>query len=91
MPAQLITYDLVSPGRDYSKLHDAIKNLGSWWHCIESTWIVDTLASTSSIRDTLTAHIDGNDKLLVVQLQGNWASMHLSDDCNRWMKEHVAR
>jgi hypothetical protein len=89
MAAQLITYDLISPGQDYTDLHEAIKSFGSWWHCLESTWIVDTGSSTGSIRDTLKQHIDANDKLLVAQLESHWASMHLTDDCNKWLKEHV--
>lgn len=90
MPAQLISYDLITPGRDYTNLHEAIKKLGSWWHCLESVWIVDTQTSTSSIRDTLSNHIDANDKLLVVQLQGSWATMHLSEQCNKWLRDHLA-
>lgn len=88
MPAQLISYDLITPGRDYTNLHEAIKKLGAWWHCVESVWIVDTQTSTSSIRDTLSKHIDANDKLLVVQLQGTWATMHLSEECNKWLRDH---
>lgn len=41
MSIYLITYDLMAPGKDYNKLFDAIKKLGSWFHCLDSTWIVD--------------------------------------------------
>ncbi len=89
MAAQLISYDLIAPGKDYSNLHAAIKKLGNWWHCLESTWIVDTDSSSASIRDELKAHIDSNDKLLVVRLEGHWASEHLTAECNKWLTEHV--
>lgn len=36
MNKRLIAYDLVQPGGDYTKLHESIKGLGSWWHCLES-------------------------------------------------------
>jgi hypothetical protein len=89
MAAQLITYDLLAPGRDYSSLHLAIKELGSWWHCVESTWIVDSALPPSTIRDILRAHLDANDKLVVLQLEGHWASQHLNENCNNWLREHV--
>ena len=36
----LISYDLNSPGKNYAQLYAAIQKLGSWWHCLDSTWIV---------------------------------------------------
>ena len=89
MSAQLISYDLITPGRNYATLHEAIKGLGSWWHCLESTWIVDTTESTTSVRDKLSSHIDANDKLLVVGLNGSWATNHLGTDCNDWLRSHL--
>jgi hypothetical protein len=89
MPAQLISYDLITPGKDYASLHNGIKALGSWWHCLESTWIVDTTANAASIRDQLADYIDANDKLLVVGLDGNWATQHLGANCNDWLRTHL--
>lgn len=89
MAAQLITYDLVTPGKDYSKLHDAIRGSGTWWHCLESTWIINTGETSSAIRDRLSAYIDQNDKLLVVGLNGNWATLHLDQECTSWLKAQV--
>jgi len=89
MAAKLITYDLKKPGRNYDNLHDAIKKLGSWWHCLESTWIVDTTKSASEIRDTLKSHIDTNDDLAVFSLSSGWATYGLSDECNNWLRNHL--
>jgi hypothetical protein len=89
MAAKLITYDLNKPGRDYDDLHNAIKKLGSWWHCLESTWIVDSTKAVSEIRDTLKAHIDSNDDLAVFSLSGGWATYGLSDKCNNWLRNHL--
>ena len=91
MPTQLITYDLRQPGRDYSKLHDAIKALGStWWHCLDSIWLVKTAHDVPAIRDHLKQFIDANDDLVVLGLNGNWATVGLTDDCNKWLKDNLA-
>lgn len=66
----LISYDLISPGKEYKNLHDAIKGLSTtWWHCLESVWIIKTSSGAVAIRDSLSKHIDQNDKLLVVLLK----------------------
>lgn len=89
MATQLISYDLLTPGKNYSQLHAAIKALGLWWHCLESTWIVETAEGSAAIRDALSSHIDANDKLLVVGLNGNWATRHLEQNCNDWLRKHL--
>lgn len=89
--AKLISYDLRQPGRDYAPLHEVIKALGVWWHCLESIWIVDTALSPAQVRDRLTPHIDANDLLVVVELTGSWASYGLSKECNDWLSSHVSK
>jgi len=64
----LITYDLIKDGQHYEGLHLAIKNLGSWWHYLDSTWIVQTNYNSEQIERILTAKIDLNDRLLIVRL-----------------------
>jgi CRISPR/Cas system-associated endoribonuclease Cas2 len=68
----LITYDLNTPGQEYSKLHHAIKELGEWTHPLESLWLVDTQQTPADIYKKLQRRVDGNDDLFVVELQGNW-------------------
>ncbi len=89
MSAQLIAYELKSPGQDYSALYAAIKELGAWWHYLHSSWIVDTSLSASQIRTALSKHIDANDLLLVVSLGGEWAS-YLPSEANDWLNQHVS-
>jgi hypothetical protein len=89
MPVQLISYDLSQPGQDYSELHEAIQALGSWWHCLESVWIVTTAQSSSAVLDALLQHLDQNDKLVVLELQGDWASYNLSKQCVDWLNSNL--
>ena len=51
MATHLITYDLRAPGRDYDPVYDYIKTLGTWWHNVDSTWIVVTALSDTQIHD----------------------------------------
>lgn len=89
MVAQLITYDLRQPGRDYTSLFTEIQSLGNWWHCLESVWIVKTNLSSAQVRDRLARCLDSNDKLLVVKLAGDWATRGLDKDCNDWLQSNL--
>ena len=44
-----INYDLKRPGQNYDELYQAIKNCGTWWHYLGSTWLVDTSLDASGI------------------------------------------
>lgn len=90
MAAFLIGYDLKRPGQNYSELFDAIKATGStWWHCLDSTWIVITAQDALSIANSLWAHMDANDKLLVIEVTSKAAWGGLDDDCTNWLKRNL--
>jgi len=74
MKPYLIGYYLNKAGQDYDSLIEAIKKTsGTWWHHLDSTWIIKIARSATAIRDELKKHIDNNDELLVVRLQGEGA------------------
>ena len=89
MNSILIGYDLDSPGQDYADLITAIKSLGLWWHCLDSTFIVKTKISCTEIRSFLEIHIGSNDKLLVAKLSGEVSWVGFSDECSQWLKDNV--
>lgn len=89
MSVYAVSYDLHDPGQDYEDLHEAIKDFGSWWHHLESTWLVDTTSSASDIRDDLKPYLDSNDELLVVRLSGAWATWGVNDSGNDWLHDHL--
>lgn len=89
MASRLISYDLSKPGRNYDDLYEAIKALGTWWHCLESVWIVETGKTCGQVRDELSPHLDSNDKLAVFTLQGGWATTGMSKDCNDWLHNNL--
>ncbi len=54
------------PGKDYTPLIEHLKGYGTWWHHLDSTWLVKTHRSVVELRDAVRALIDRNDEVLVV-------------------------
>lgn len=81
-----ISYDLRKPGQDYSDLHEAIKALGSWWHYLESSWLVDTHLNAAQIFDRLNGHIDQNDLMLIIGVTNDYAGW-LPKDAWEWIRQ----
>lgn len=81
-----INYDLNSPGQDYKELHKAIKNLGTWWHYLDSTWLVSTSKNADQIWERLKPHTDKNDYVLVVGITQDRAGW-LPKEAWDWIRE----
>lgn len=91
MKSLLIGYDLNRPHQDYSGLISAIKGLfPTYWHNLDSTWIVKTDMSAEAVRDVLIPHIDANDELLVVALvrEAAW-SLGFKAKAQAWLKQNL--
>ncbi|HHQ4516963.1 hypothetical protein ACK369_09520 [Aeromonas veronii] len=69
-----ISYDLKSPGRNYSRLIDGIKTIGDWAHIQDSLWHVKTNLDATQIRDTLLPLMDSNDSIIVIDASHNGVS-----------------
>lgn len=64
---QIISYDLRTPGRDYSSLYRAIYMIDpNATRILESVWWLTTWRSVSTVQSALSQSIDYNDRLLVV-------------------------
>lgn len=88
MTAFLLTYDLRQPGRDYKNLYDAIKSGRTWWHYLESAWILDTTESADEIWQSVRPHIDANDFLLIIEVRDNVQGW-LPQDAWNWIHTHL--
>jgi hypothetical protein len=65
----MITYDLHRPGQNYTGLHDEIKEIGStWWHYLESTWLIDTSLSPQQVWERIASKVDKDDSVLVIRV-----------------------
>jgi hypothetical protein len=81
----LICYDLNSPGQDYKDLIEQIKSYGTWWHHLDSTWIIKSSKTAKQIREHLSKYIDGNDELLVIQFGDEWAGKGFKQRAYDWL------
>jgi hypothetical protein len=92
MTNYLIGYDLDKPSQNYEELFKAIKSLSGsrgWWHCLDSTWIIQSDLSAAHIRDLLWAHMGASDKLLVTALTRPSAWQGFDEGCNSWLKNNM--
>jgi len=89
MRSVIIGYDLNNPGKDYSTLIAAIKKLGGWWHCLDSTWIVKSDVSREAIRNSLMPLLDKNDEIFVGILNGTAAWAGFDSSCSDWLKANL--
>lgn len=98
MAVYLIGYDLKHRHMsDYQNLFAAIKALDSdWWHCLDSTWLINHPGPASVIWHALVTHMHNTgvkntgDRLLVVQVikDVEW-TMSFPQDCHDWLFRHL--
>lgn len=92
MSVYLISYDLGSPetSADYEKLIDHIKSFEDWCKPEYSLWLIRTGKSVSTVRDELKELVDGNDRILVVNVTNStWTSYQLPGKVTEWMKTNM--
>jgi hypothetical protein len=90
MSTYMIGYDLNRPGQNYEDLFNAIKAQSStWWHHLDSTWIIKSDNNAKAIRDALVPHIDANDELLVAALSGEAAWTGFNDNGSTWLTNNL--
>ena len=84
----MISYDLKSPGRDYSTLFEAIKSFGVWWHYLGSTWMVKSSQSASQVAEIIRQRLDSNDYLIVVDITGRDRDGWLPQKAWDWIRDN---
>lgn len=94
MATQIIIYDLNKEGVNYSqtnkKLTDRIKELfQTYWHHLDSTWIVVTELTSKEIRDDLNKLLDSNDELLVTKSSGEGAWTGFNERGTKWLRDNL--
>lgn len=87
MPCYLVSYDLLR-NRDYEPLYAAIKAYGTWAHIHESVWAVVTSQSAVQVRDTLSQHIDSDDRIFVLKsgVEAAWRGVICKSE---WLKANL--
>lgn len=70
----MITYDLNSPGQNYDKVIEAIKDAsnGVWCTFWKSSYLIKSnFKSADDVFAKIKPHLDGNDKVLVIEVKNN--------------------
>lgn len=86
----IISYDLISPGQDYSKVSDKIKTLGSWAKVLESLWYLRTEFTSKQVRDALAQVTDRNDKIFVAECS-DAAWSNLSEEVSNFISDQWSK
>jgi len=87
MNTYLITFDLVAPGRNYQPVYDYMATFADSMKPLQTVYLVSTSKTAATIRTELKTHIDENDKILVVQHSGGWATSNLPKT-TVWLQNH---
>ena len=84
----LVLYDLMAPGKDYTRLHDYLKSFSNWAHPLNSVYLVKTSMTASQVRDGVRQHTDTNDRTFILNVTGdNWASWNLTQEVATWLRD----
>ena len=70
MPLYLISYDLLTPGKNYDPLIDALTQQGAK-RVLLSQWTLNTYCSPKQIRDWARRYMDNNDRILISEINSN--------------------
>lgn len=90
METKLVSYDLITPGRDYKTVYEYLRGHTAWARPLESLWLIKTDKPSSQVRDELKSHIDQNDKVYVVDVTGRSSSWTgLDDKVSQWIKTNA--
>lgn len=87
MAFYVVGYDL-QEGQDYEPLIERLKQFETWWHHLDSTWVIKSSASATDVRDTLKPLIKDGDELLVIDVTGGpgaWTGFN--EKGSKWLKD----
>lgn len=90
MSMLLVGYDLNKPAQNYERLIEKLRAFGTYWHHLDSTWLVQTSLTPKQLRDELRPLIDQNDELLVIEVTDEaaaWAGFN--DKGTAWLRQHL--
>jgi len=68
MKILLVSYDLNKQGKDYEGLYKVLKSANSWWHYLDSCWLLKTNLSADQWFHKLKPHIDDDDSLIITEV-----------------------
>lgn len=90
MNTLLVSYDLITPGRNYEPLRKFLESHSSWAKPVQSLYMVKSSKSAESLRNDLTPFLDTNDKIIVIDVTSDAAAWKgLSEKVSDWIKKNL--
>ncbi|SET69658.1 hypothetical protein SAMN05216412_11321 [Nitrosospira multiformis] len=91
MATYMVGYDLNKKGQSYTDLIKALEGFDVWWHCLDSTWLVNSNSKAIDIVNYLAQFIDSNDELLVIEIPVGAGAAWIGFDkpCSDWLKNNL--
>lgn len=88
MNAYCISYDLLSPGKNYDDLIAEIKRSPTWAKPLKSLFLVRTTETPEQLYNRLRPHMDGNDLVLIIHVRKPYYGF-LDKDVINWIDQSV--
>ncbi len=85
----LVTYDLKTAGKIYTPFYEALKQQGTWWHYLSSTWLIATTKEPKELYDAVAHHLTTNDYILITRLTGPYWG-YLPQNAWDWIRSHLS-
>lgn len=85
-----VSYDLRKNDKDYEGLNNKLKDSLSWWHYLESTWLIYTNESASQLWNRLSESIDKDDHILIIQVTNDYQGW-LPEKAWEWIRQYVGK
>ncbi len=60
MTVYCVSYDLNKTGQNYNALYEELKDSPSWWHHLDSTWLIYTSETEEELSARLLKHLDSD-------------------------------
>ena len=90
MKIYLVSYDLRTPGKDYTTLWTAIQGYVDCCRALASQWLICADATAEEVRTHLLGFIDKNDCLFVSEVNLNHAG-RLDEPVVKWLRSALHR
>lgn len=90
MTVHWVNYDLNRAGQNYDGLIAYLKSHQGWAKPHQSSFFIKTTLTASQLRDGIKKHVDSNDTVVVVTVDGaSWATTGVSATINEWLKRNL--
>ncbi|WP_285182870.1 hypothetical protein [Rhodococcus sp. MEB032] len=90
MAVYWVNYDLIEAGQDYAELITYLKSHDGWAKPLKSSFFVRTSKTAEELCEGIKAHIDSNDKVVVMHVDGClWAALGIKKEVIDWMHSSI--